>query len=86
MKIGQREIGDGYPPYIIAEISGNHGGSLIKARELIKAAKRAGADAVKTQCYEPDTITLNVKKLDFIIQKLTYVRRQCFDKVLILVQ
>lgn len=68
MRIGLREIGRANPPYIIAEISGNHSGSLVRAKELIKAAKRAGADAVKTQCYEPSTITLNVSKLDFIIQ------------------
>lgn len=68
MKIGQRKISMEYSPYVVAEISGNHGGSFAKARQLIGAAKRAGADACKTQAYEPDTITLNVSKTDFIIQ------------------
>lgn len=68
MKIGLREINNSNPPYIIAEISANHGGSLSKAKQLIVAAKRAGADAVKTQAYEAGTITLDVNKADFIIQ------------------
>lgn len=68
MRIGSREINNLHPPFIVAEISGNHGGSLYHAKQLIKAAKRAGADAVKTQCYEPGTITLPCNNLDFIIQ------------------
>src|SRR4051812_6176550 len=69
MKIGPREINhDGASPYIVAEISANHSGSLLRAKQLIMAAKRVGADAVKTQCYEPSTITLNLNKPDFIIQ------------------
>ena len=79
MKIAQREIGRSQPPYIIAEISGNHGGSLTKAKELIKAAKRAGADAVKTQAYEPDTITLDINKLDFIIQDGLWAGRTLYE-------
>lgn len=68
MKIADRPIGGIAPPYIVAEISGNHNGDLKKAIELIIRAKKAGADAVKTQCYEADTITLDCKKLDFIAQ------------------
>lgn len=68
MEIAGRKIGGGQPPYIVAEISGNHCGSLAYARKLIKEAKRAGADAVKTQCYEADTLTLNIRRTDFIIQ------------------
>ncbi len=79
MKIGQREIGDSQPPYIVAEISGNHGGSLSKAKELIRAAQRAGADAVKTQCYEPDTITLDMNKSDFIIQSGLWQGRTLYE-------
>lgn len=68
MKIADRKISIAEPPYIIAEISGNHLGSLDNAIKLIRYAKRAGANAVKTQCYEADSLTLNVNKTDFIIQ------------------
>lgn len=43
-------------PYIVAELSGNHGGSIGNALKLIKAAKEAGADSVKFQCFEPDAL------------------------------
>jgi|ERR1035437_213833 pseudaminic acid synthase len=79
MKIGNREIGGNEPPYCIAEISGNHCGEIKNAIELIKQAKIAGADAVKTQCYEPDTLTLNIKKPDFIVQDGLWKGRTLWD-------
>tara|TARA_B100000242_G_C43025220_1_gene477304 strand:+ start:695 stop:1693 length:999 start_codon:yes stop_codon:yes gene_type:complete len=54
---------------MIAEISANHGGSIEKAKKSIKAAKEAGANAVKIQSYTPDTMTLNSSKPDFKIKK-----------------
>jgi len=66
-------------PYIVAEISGNHSGSLERAKRLIAAAKRSGADAVKTQCYEPDTITLNIKRPDFIVQNGLWQGRTLYE-------
>ncbi|TSJ41999.1 pseudaminic acid synthase [Fluviicola chungangensis] len=67
MKIGNFEIGPGKPSFIIAELSANHNGSLETAIETIRAAKRAGADAIKFQTYTADTITLNSRKEDFLI-------------------
>ena len=57
--------------FIIAELSANHGGELDIALETIRAAKRAGADAIKIQTYTADTITLNSKKDCFKINQGT---------------
>jgi len=57
--------------FIIAELSANHGGSLDIAKETVRAAKRAGADAIKLQTYTADTITLNVKTDHFKINQGT---------------
>lgn len=59
LTIGQRVIGPGQPVYFIAELSGNHHQDYEEAERLIRAAKEAGADAIKSQVYTPDTITVN---------------------------
>jgi pseudaminic acid synthase len=58
--------------FIIAELSANHGNDLQIALETVKAAKRAGADAVKLQTYTADTITLDVKSDLFKISHGTH--------------
>lgn len=58
--------------FIIAELSANHGGDIEIAKETVKAAKRAGADAIKLQTYTADTITLDVKSKDFEITQGTH--------------
>lgn len=66
--IAGRKIGERYVPYIIAELSANHNGSLDTALKIITEAKKAGADAVKLQTYTADTITLNSNAEEFRIK------------------
>ena len=66
--INHKVISAKYPPYIIAELSANHNGSLEKAKKSILAAKNAGADAVKIQTYTPSTMTIDCRKEDFIVK------------------
>ena len=68
IKIKDRQIGENHPPYIIAELSANHNGSLERALKTIKMAKSMGADAVKFQTYTPDTLTIDSDKEDFRIK------------------
>lgn len=68
MKIDNYIIDSQSPVFIIAELSANHNGSLGTAIETVKAAKRAGADAIKFQTYTADTLTLDVKNDDFKIK------------------
>ncbi len=62
-----REIGPGRPVYIIAEMSANHNQDFTQAAAIVRAAKEAGADAIKLQTYTPDTMTLNLRTPDFIV-------------------
>jgi N-acetylneuraminate synthase len=66
-----RTIGEGHPAYLIAELSANHGQDLDKALALVRAAKEAGADAIKLQTYRADTITLDCDSDLFRIKKGT---------------
>ena len=65
--LGDRVIGLGHPPFVIAEMSGNHNQSLARALSIVDAAAAAGAHAIKLQTYTADTITLNVRGGDFEI-------------------
>ncbi|WP_042282661.1 pseudaminic acid synthase [Candidatus Protochlamydia sp. R18] len=69
ISIGSKKIGPEHPPFIIAELSGNHNGSLERALKLVEEAAQAGAHAVKLQTYTPDTITLNVRRSEFLIEE-----------------
>ncbi len=60
IEISGRRIGSGNPAYIIAELSANHRQRFDEAMKLVKAAKEAGADAVKLQTYTPDTMTVDI--------------------------
>jgi len=79
VKIGNIEIGPGKPVFIIAELSANHNGSLDTALETIRAAKRAGADAIKLQTYTADTITISSDKPDFLIEGTIWHGRKLYE-------
>lgn len=68
IKLGQRAIGPGEAPFIIAELSGNHDQSLDKALAMVDAAAACGADAIKIQTYTADSMTLDIGSGDFVIQ------------------
>ena len=69
IEIKNKRVGNSYPPFIIAELSANHGGSIERAKQSILAAKSSGASAVKLQTYTPDTMTIDCDKEDFIYQR-----------------
>lgn len=67
IEIAGRSIGRGHPPFIIAEMSGNHNQSLDRALKIVDAAAEAGAHAIKLQTYTADTMTLDLSGGDFTI-------------------
>lgn len=71
MIIGKRHIGPGHKPFIIAEMSGNHNGSLARALSIIDEAAASGADAIKLQTYTADTMTLDLDQGEFFISDPT---------------
>lgn len=68
ISIGDRAIGNGEKPFIVAEMSGNHNHSLEKALNIVEKAAEAGVDAVKLQTYTADTMTLNIDEGEFFIK------------------
>lgn len=79
MKIANFTIDNNSSVFIIAELSANHNGSLSIALETIRAAKRAGADAVKLQTYTADTITIDCDKDDFLIKGTIWDGKKLYD-------
>ena len=79
MRIGQKLVSMGCPPFVIAEMSGNHNQSLDRALAIVDAAAASGADAVKVQTYRPDTITLDCDHDDFAIHGGLWDGRTLFD-------
>lgn len=74
-----KEIGPNYPPFFVAELSCNHNGKLEEALLLIKAAKENGADAVKIQVYNADSMTIESDKQDFNVKDGPWVGRNIYE-------
>ena len=74
-----QQVGPGNETYIIAEISGNHGGKVDTAKKLIDAAHWAGADAVKMQLFTPDSMTLNSSNPEFLVEMGVWAGRRLWD-------
>lgn len=80
-EIAGRPVGRQHPPFVIAEMSGNHNQSLQRALEIVEAAARSGAHALKIQTYTPDTMTLDIKVGDFVVKdpKSLWAGRSLYD-------
>ncbi|PIW30979.1 MAG: pseudaminic acid synthase [Rhodospirillales bacterium CG15_BIG_FIL_POST_REV_8_21_14_020_66_15] len=77
--IAGRVVGPGQPPYVIAEMSGNHNGDLDRALALVDMAAEMGADAVKLQTYTADTITIDHDGPGFTVEGGLWDGRTLYD-------
>lgn len=81
MKLGDKAIGVHFPPFVIAEMSGNHNHSLERALEIVDEASTTGVAALKIQTYLPSTMTLNISEREFVISdpKSLWAGRSLYD-------
>ena len=81
MFIKNKKISVNNKPFIIAEISGNHKGSLKRAFKIIREAHKSGVSAVKLQTFDLDEMTINSKKKDFVISdtKSLWYKKKLYD-------
>ena len=79
VEIDGRKIGKKFPPYIVAELSANHNGDIERALEIVRMAKKCGADAIKLQTYTQDTLTIDCEKPDFMIRGGLWDNRTLYD-------
>lgn len=78
-QIDTRKIGTEFQPFIVAELSANHNGSISRAKESIRIAKNCGVDAVKIQSYNADSMTIDSDKEDFIIKEGLWQGYKLYD-------
>jgi len=79
IKVGNHTIGKGSPPFIIAEMSGNHNQSLKHALKIVDAVARTGAHALKLQTYTADTMTIDVSHGEFVNDQELWAGRSLYD-------
>ena len=79
IQIGDRKVGPGHPVWIVAEISCNHAGSLRRARALVWAAAKAGADAVKFQMFDPGDLTMDSTHLGYRLAHGPWAGKRLWD-------
>ena len=79
MRVNQTSINRGSKPFIIAELSANHGGNIGRAKDSIRMAKEAGVSAIKIQTYTPDTMTINCDHPDFLVKEGLWSGRTLYE-------
>lgn len=79
VRINGRAIGPRHPPYVVAEMSGNHNRDLSRALRMVEAVKRAGADALKLQTYRANTITIDSDREEFVVSGGLWDGQRLYD-------